>query len=874
MTDTPFPFSDSDLSRLAKPAQYLGGELHAIVKDDAAVDVHFALCFPDTYEVGMSHLGLQILYDLINRDEHAWAERAFMPLSDMEQLLRERNLRLPALESHRPLSSFDLVGFSLQYELCATNVLSMLDLGGIPIRSADRTAEHPVVIAGGPYAQHPEALAPFIDAFFLGDAENAIPEIIAAVRHARTEAGTRDRAKLLAALDAIEGVYVPAFFEPQYLADGQYAGTFRLDGRESNVRRRILPTLAGQNTPQAPVVPNIRTIHNRLPVEIMRGCVRGCRFCQAGYLYRPQRERPPSELFSLIESSLRNTGVEELSLLSLSSADYCSVVPLLRYVMDRYGEDETLAVAFPSTRVDALTTEVLEQVQRVRRTNFTIAPEAGTQRLRDVINKGVTDEQILETCSRVFSMGWNGIKLYFMIGFPTETDADLDAIVDLCARIKRLPEAKGKNITASVSTLVPKPHTPFQWVAQISPSETLRKQRLLADGLHRVKVTFRYHDAFSSFLEGIFARSGRELAPVIERAYALGCRLDSWDSELDRDKWTQAFLDCGVDAESYLNDRDPGSPLPWDHLHPGISREYLRDEYERALRAETTGSCRASRCTTCGTCDFRVVKNVLYPREQTEELVASLPASNHETAGIEPEARVRLCFEKSGALRFIGHLELVTLFHRAVRRARLPIAFSQGFHPLPRIAFGPPLQLGIESRAEYADLYFTRALELDLLCRELNQALPDDLRVREAKILPMSAPSIQESIARFRYSASWIAEPRGICGRLLKTVGQSPEEIREQLLDVTVIRHADEDGNRSRKKNSADAFPLREYLSDIALLPPSEKDPFGALEFTQLCDPRRARPKPTEILFTLSACGIGEYRMEKTGTSFHSAALS
>ncbi len=856
--------SEQDLLRLQKPAQYLGDELGAITKVDAEVDAHIALAFPDAYEVGMSHVGIQILYDIINKDPRSWAERAYMPLPDMEALLREKQAPLTSLESKRPLSEFDIVGFSLQYELCGTNILGMLELGGIPRRAEDRTEQDPVVIAGGPYTYHPEALAPFFDAFFLGDAEEFMPELLLAIKQAKRE-GENSRARLMEKLRDIEGVYLPGDFAEGYDGEGRYLGPQALiEGREQ-ITRRLLPSLEGAPFPEKPIVPNITTIHNRLSVEVMRGCVRGCRFCQAGYLYRPQRERSPEEIVDIIQTALPQTGFEEVSLLSLSTADYCSVVPLLTSLMDKYGEGDKLAISFPSTRVDALTPEVLEQVQRVRRTGFTIAPEGGTQRLRDVINKGVSDEQILETCSNVFRMGWSGIKLYFMLGLPTETDEDLQGIIDIARRLRALPVASGKDIPVSVSTHVPKPHTPFQWAEQITPEETIRRQRFLAAGLRKANVNFRYHDHFSSFLEGVFCRGGRELAAVIEKAYEMGCRLDGWKEHLNEEGWIAAFDACGIDPQEYLRERDTEEALPWDHLSCGISKEYFKKEYKRALRFRTTPDCLKKSCSICGACDYDIAKNVLWPRDEavvqlgiakkervvnpaeprTLEQVQAERAAQHEQA---PAQRLRVRYGKFDSFRFLGHLETARVIHRAARRAELPICFSLGYHPLPRISFGPPLPLGIESSADFFDVSLYESMEPEEFVTRFNQTLPQQLRLFSAEELVGKTPSLQESFCSMRYQVQWLAEPGGLLHDLKGMVQRGETAaLCERLLELEVVRKGKNNRRQARKRREK-RFALKNFVLSLEFLPEDSRYAAPGLDFTLLYDHKRACPNPIETL--------------------------
>ncbi len=593
------------LDTVLKPARYTGGEMNAVRKPFEDADVTFAFCFPDSYEVGMSHLGIKILYHIINRQPWALCERAFMPWPDMADAMRREELPLFSLESHRPLRDFDVVGFTLQYEMSYTNILEMLDLSDIPLFSRDRS-DGPIVMAGGPCAFNPEPLAPFIDVFQIGDGEEMMIEAISCVRECK-KAGM-SRLETLRALAKIEGIYVPAFYRESYHDDGTLASFAPIDpAAPARVRKRIVRDLDTAAYPDAFVVPYAEAVFDRITLEIMRGCTRGCRFCQAGMLYRPVRERSLETLLRQAEQLENATGYEEISLSSLSSGDYSRLTDLVCALTKRYAEKK-VSVSLPSMRLDSIVKPSLEEAQKIRKSGLTLAAEAGTQRLRDVINKGVTEDDLIRAVTDAFDSGWSTVKLYFMIGLPTETDEDLQGIGRLAQdvisayfSIPRDRRARGLRVTCSASTFVPKPFTPFQWQGQ-DPLPLIReKQARLGEILHRVKgVNFNWHEPELSMLEACFARGDRRMGDVLYAAWKNGCRMDGWSEFLNYEGWMKAFKDCGVDPAFYANrSRGENELLPWDFIDAGVTRAYLWREWQRALRGEVTPDCRKG-CQGCG----------------------------------------------------------------------------------------------------------------------------------------------------------------------------------------------------------------------------------------------------------------------------------
>ena len=775
-------FFEELLAGSEKPSRYIGAEVNAVRKENAAV--RFALAFPDTYEVGMSHLGLQILYAVINALPGVSAERCFAPWPDRERELRRRGLPLTSLESAKPLADFDVIGFSLQYELSYTNVLTMLDLAGLPLRAADRSKGHPLIIAGGPCAFNPAPLCAFIDAFVIGEGEEAVEEIAAAVAAGKGKNATRD--DLLAALADIAGVYVPS-------VHGQTV-----------IRKRKPVDLNVWRHPVAPVVPLMQTIHDRIVLEIARGCTRGCRFCQAGMLWRPYRERNAKLVADMAGLALAATGHDEVSLLALSSGDYSCIEGLIQTLMSRHS-GERVALALPSLRVETLSRTLIEEIRRTRKTSFTLAPEAGTDKMRRIINKGNTAQDLLASVDRVFDAGWKSIKLYFMIGLPEEEESDLDGIVDLAYQALGAARRRGQ-VTVSLSTFVPKPHTPFQWERQLSLDETYNRQQYIRRRMNNRQLAVKWHDARMSLLEGLFSRGDAKIGELLLAAWQKGCRFDGWSEILRFDLWQDALQETGISVDAYLRRRSTTDPLPWDNIDCGIGREFLLAERQKAAAGEDTPDCRYEACQDCGVCDFTEIRNVF----STEDLPAARP-DVQPSAPLPREMVYRLRFTKTGRARFLSHLELALAVTRALRRSSLALCYSAGFHPHPKISFATATPVGTESREEYLDVTAgAYPGDLTALKNEINAALPDGMAVTDLQTLPFVARELSRALYGFDYDL--LLPDRTDDGQLNAMARRIDEFLAAGSFPIT-----------RQAKGKTVTRDIRPFVEKLALLPAEKK---------------------------------------------------
>jgi radical SAM family uncharacterized protein/radical SAM-linked protein len=787
------PYADF-VDRVTKPARYLGGEYLSVTKDPAAVDARVCLAFPDVYDIGMSHLGTKILYTLLNRHPRIACERAFAPWLDMEAELRARGLPLVSLESCTPLADFDVLGISLQYEMTFTNVLTLLDLGGLALRAADRPADGPLVLVGGPTAAHPEPMAPFVDAAFLGEGEEVLPELVLAWAGLRRQiaAGARDRADALAELAAGFPLYVPSLYATEVDdATGMTVVGAPLDPRvPARVRRAVVLDLDRYPFPSDAPVPYAEAVFERASVEIARGCTEGCRFCQAGMLYRPVRERSPDSIIETVLGGVDRAGYEETGLTCLSTADFSSITPLVK----RLGSElrrRGVSMSVASLRAYGLGEEILDEMAQSRISGLTFAPEAGTQRMRDVVNKNVTEAHVEESARRVFARGWHRLKLYFMIGLPTEEDDDVAGIVATGERMLRIGRGLvgGKaEVTVSVSSHVPKPHTPFQWAAQDAVDEIRRKQRLLRDTVRERGLRLKYHDSGISWVEGVLARGDRRLADAIEAVWRGGGRFDGWDEIFDVERWRAAFAASGVDVAAYLGTRPVTARLPWDHLDVGLEDGFLLAEYRKALKHRLSPPCgkvagmlvhhtnlqdaeadrRTLVCYDCGVaCDLSAMRADRLVALRGLGALAPTPADPQRApvraervrkkgfidAVEAPWTTYRIRFTKLGRVAFLGHLDLARLLGRSFRRAELPLAVTRGFSPKPRLVFGPALGLGVPALAELvdADLDHPRgaALPPEAVAERLQAVVPAGITILDCQVVPPGDRGLGKRVRAF-----------------------------------------------------------------------------------------------------------------------------
>lgn len=987
------------LARVERPSRYLGTEVGAIKKDPAAVRVRVALAYPDLYEIGMSNTGLHILYYMLNEAADVAAERVYLPAPDMVKLLQQDGRPLTTLESRLPLSEVDILGIQIPHELSYANIVKMIRLAGIPLWASARRDDDPIVLGGGPGVFGAEPVAPFYDAMLLGDAEEALWDVVEAVRDLRARGASRH--ELLTRLAGITGVYVPSFYDVRYHDDGRVAAIEPKHGAPRLVIKALVEDLEGAYYPKSAVVPYAETVHNRLPVEVMRGCTVGCRFCQAGIIYRPLRERSPKRILDLAKCGLGATGFEDISLLSLDTGDYTLIDPLTKQLLEETA-DKRVALSLPSLRAGSLTDDVIHDISRVRRTSFTIAPEAGTQRLRDVINKNISDEEVLETVERVARNGWSDIKMYFMVGFPTETQQDLDGLVDLVTRCRDLGRrfVRRFECTASIGTLVPKPHTPFQWDVQLSMEESARRVRYVARELKARKIGCKFHDPLHSFMEGIFSRGDRRLAPVVAAAEARGCGMESWSDKLQADTWFQVLEEHGLRPEWYLRNRTYDEVLPWDHLSSRVSKKYLMGDRLKVdrLANPTTFDCRDDLCAGCSVCFTDDVRNRLakydpdpfgdkrpLPLAITSRAVVGhgvqrqlesmsqrgapapdgagedrrlpsarplpvaelgpeggaeprLPGANvrsgakrdqaakagsdaveakrrrkrppqpgdrrwHVTpgapgapgpavvfkeavgkdddielarlqaaldaealadeerraqreaeraaarserlanAGPTPELRLdgvpvshyRVTYARTGLLRWLSHREVMRTFYRLVQRSGLPLRYTEGYHPKPRLSFGPPLPVGAESVAEELDLY-------------LVDELPAEQVAASLAAIMATAPGLSlQGVARAHGKSAHAERLGGRWSVALDELGVTEEAGRALVLrwaDPTVELFAlvDRPDRPTRKVD------LRGFVSGVAV-----EDGRLSFEVRQSSDdgPDRGSAKPAEIVGAL-----------------------
>lgn len=834
--------NENYLQNIKKPFRYLGCEVGITRKSLDEVDLRFALVSPDIYDLGMSHLGIKIIYAVLNSLDGVYAERFFSPWLDMEEFLRKKKKDLLSLETQSPLREFDIIGFSILYELSYTNILNILDLAGIPFLSSERGEDYPLIIGGGPSVSNPEPMADFFDAFFIGDGEEGVKDIVEVYRSCKSKKSTKP--ELLYELSSIEGIYVPSFFKAEYGNNNDLLAVTPLSSHK--VKRRILNDLEKSPYPITQPVPYGSTTHNRLAVEISRGCSRGCRFCQAGFIYRPVRERNPKTVCNIIDRGLKNTGYDEVSLLSLSSGDYTSLLSLVSSCSGFIAKK--ISISMPSLRVGTVDKKLLEEIKKVRKTGFTIAPEAGSQKLRDSVNKNITEDEIMETCGLLFEEGWELIKLYFMIGLPGETKEDVEAIVDLVLKIRSMGKTYNKRVrlNVAISPFVPKPHTPFQWVSQDSIAKTSEKLSFLKRALKIRGVQLKWQNPDVSFIEGVFSRGDRRLGRAVVRAWEMGARFDGWTEQFNFDLWMNAFKEAEITPDNFLSEKVSSAVLSWDHIDVGISKKFLEDEMSKTV---TTPDCRKSGCYDCGVCSESVT-NLDASVEEAPPVALQLRKTSLAVKSI---FRYRFVYKKEGRLGLLSHLELLRTFLFAIRRADLPVRYSQGFNPHVKISFGVALPLGMESFCEMFDLETVSYVTPDVLRSSLNENLPPELEILSVEGISSSSSSITSCFGTIHYSAELPSGWEDDCSKdgqlerlkqITATSLQDRVDKYEDLLgerEIIIEKVSPKKGKRTR------LIDIKPMLSSASF----EQTPCFYSKFEVLFVPNSYVIKPWDILKTL-----------------------
>jgi len=769
------------LPLLPKPSRYTGIEENAVHKDIQSMDLHCALAFPDTYEIGMSYLGQKILYEIVNSNDNWYAERVMAPCLEAGKILLEQKQELATLESKTPLKNLHLLGFSITHELCYTNILYMLDLANIPLYSAERIntddslSTYPIVIAGGGATLSAEPMAPFMDLMLIGEGEELLPELLELLVHALKLKWSRTH--FLQEARHISGVYVPSLFTPHDPQNNSQGYLVPLYEDYTSIKKRIVTSLDKAAYPVKQVVP-IGAVHNRLSLEIARGCTRGCRFCHAGMIYRPVRERSLDNIENLLTNCLAETGFDDISFLSLSTGDFSALKTLFNATIDSCAKKQ-ISVSLPSLRVGSIDDSIMQRMASIRRTGATLAPEAGSQRLRDVINKGISEEDLLLHVQKLIEHGWQQVKLYFMIGLPTETQADIDAIIDLALKVR---DAGGKGVqklqvTIAISPFVPKPFTPFQWEAQISLDEISQKVYYLRNSIKKLKcLKMRWHEPAMSYLEGILSRGDRKLAAVVESAYRKGAIFCSWNDQFKLEPWIEAMTEANLDPQKYIGTRDLDAKLAWDHLDIGIEPLFLLKERKLAFEEKVTLDCRYNACRQCGVCDTKEKASLLKYNENDRYLPqlnfaqrdqeAHLPQKDEHGRIVTPiksasppkiaveltvkAAEYRIWHTKLGECAFLSQLELQAILERALRKADLPLTFSQGFRPLPLISFGRALPVGVASQAEWFAVTLHQALDVSEVQEKLSPHLLKGLSINNVLLVNKNERTLQAIQEKFQ----------------------------------------------------------------------------------------------------------------------------